>query len=260
MKHIPIALLLCLTSLSLTQCNSRNNVTIVSHASDGLDLKAVTELALKSKNAEDFEKALNTPSNKVNNLDLDENNEIDFIKVTEIYQDNMKGFSLTVELPDEQEQEVCTIQFEKDRAQTHGNRHMYGNNHYYRRNSIGSSLLMGYIFSRHTPYHSSYGRGNYPSNFSSSPPIPKSQYSGFHGSQPYASSYQKASSNHMSTELKSPNANKVASNIKAPLKNPSTSQKSFQKSNPSKSVRSSSSSRFGSSSSSRSGSSFGGGK
>lgn len=255
---------------SLTSCNSsKTNVTIISHAADGLDLKAVTDAAIKASSAEEFEKKLNIAGNKINNLDLNEDNKIDYIKVTEINKEKMKGFSLTVEVSaeEEQEQEVCTIQFEKTtdgyRTQTHGNHHIYGRNHYYHRSSVGDIIIMSYFLRGHSPYRSRYGYGRYPSHFSSqAKPVSKAQYSGFHQSQPYAKSAQKSSTSQSTSTFKSPNANKVASKIKAPLRSPSTSQKSFQKSNPSKHISSSrsSSSRFGSSSSSRSGSSFGGGK
>ena len=257
--------LLCIVLIS-TGCGSRHtNTTIISYASEGLNLKAVTDAAIKSKNAEEFEKKLNTKGNKINNLDLDEDNKVDYIKVTEINEDKMKGFSLTVEIAPGQEQEICTIQFEKDgthgRVQSHGNHHIYGNHHYYhRRTSLSDMLIMGYMYNNHPPYRSRYGYGNYPSHFSSSAPISKDQYSGFHSSQPYSKEYTRATTSHTTSSFTSPNANKVASNIKAPLLNPSTSQKAFQKSNPSRSVRSTSSSRFGGSSSFRSGSSFGGGK
>lgn len=260
-------LTLLLLALVLAQCNSSNNITITHYAGDSLDLKAVSNAAAKSKNAEEFEKLLNTTGNKINNLDLNEDGKIDYIKVTEINEGTMKGFSLTVDVSANEEQEICTIQFEKTsnsstRIQTHGNSHIYGHNSYYHYSSPISSMIMyHYIFSSHRPYHSRYGYRNYPNHFSSnSKPVSNAQYSSFHKSQPYANSYKKATSSQTKTQFKSPNASKVASNIKAPLRNPSTSQKSFQKSNPSKNVRTSSSSRFGSSSSSRSRSSFGGGK
>jgi hypothetical protein len=270
-----VLLLITPVLLCLVGCGSsnRSNVTIISHASDGLDLKAVTDAALKSENAEEFEKKLNSQSNKINNLDLNEDNKIDYIKVTEIDQAKVKGFSLTVELDDNEEQEICTIQIEKDgdshaRAQTHGNSHIYGHNYYYyRRAPLGSSLIWGYMSSDHLPHRSTWGRGSYPSHFSESAPIAKASYSTYHGNQAYASEVQRKGISQMAVPMKSPNRNKVANNIKAPLRNPSTAQRAFQTKNPSKNVSrygSSSSSRVGSSSSwgssSRSGSSFGSGK
>jgi len=255
---IPILLLL------LSNCRSNNRVTVYGNAADGLDLKAVTDAALKSKSAADFEKKLNNPTNKINNLDLNEDKIIDYIKVTEINDSKSKGFSLTVEVDGKQEQEICTIQIEKEsnshsRIQTHGNSHIYGHNHYYHRSSpISNILFWHYITSSHQPYRSNYGYKNYPRGFSESKPVSKEQYSGFHNAQPYAKEVKKSSTSTTTQAFTSPNRNKIASNIKSKLRNPSTSQKSFQKADASK--RSSNSSRYGSSSSSRSRSSFGGGK
>src|SRR5688572_24454179 len=49
----------------------------------GLDLHAVGELFKDSDNLEHFEKNLNAPENGISNLDLDENGEVDYIRVEE---------------------------------------------------------------------------------------------------------------------------------------------------------------------------------
>ena len=50
---------------------------------DNLDLNGVLELFKESKDVEDFEKKLNTESNGVNNLDLNEDGEVDYIRVVD---------------------------------------------------------------------------------------------------------------------------------------------------------------------------------
>ena len=286
MKSLTSKLTLCIVSLMslclLTQCSSDKNytTTITSYAADNLDLKAVTALAAKVKTAEEFETKLNDPTTKINNLDLNEDNEIDYIKVTEI-NDTHKGFSLTVEVPTEtgiEEQEIATIQYDlsekENSVQTHGNRHIYGPGYYHYYRPYSPIFIGGYFGRDHTPYLSRYGHNNKPSNFTSSKPIPSKEYSAFNKAkaktQGYGSSMKVTKSSSMKSSLVSPNKSKVASKIKAPLKSPSTAQKAFQKTSPSKYTsrtksKSSSSffsskSRYGSSSSSRSRSSFGGGK
>ena len=54
---------------------------------DNLNLYAVMKLFQESPTLEEFEKKLNDPDNKVNNLDLDGDNNIDYIKVV----DNVEG-------------------------------------------------------------------------------------------------------------------------------------------------------------------------
>jgi len=267
--------------LLLNSCGKKNTeyvTTIVHTAADGLNLQAVTDLATKVKTAEEFETKLNEKGNKINNLDLNEDDKVDYIKVTEINQDKQYGFSLTTELSKEkkEEQELCVIQFEQDAdkqvtVQTHGNSNIYGSNHYYHhRTSVTDILIWSYFLSPHRSYRSPWGYNRYPNNFSSYSPRSQADYSNHHKSQTYTKNVQASAKPTVQKPIKSPNYNKTSSKIKAPLKNPSSSQRSFQKYNPSKTVlnrkgfgssnSSSSSSRFGSSSSSRTRSSFGGGK
>ena len=267
-------IILALSALLFASCGFKDTytTTVTSYAADNLDLKAVTALATEVKTAEELEQKLNDPKTRINNLDLNEDDKVDYIKVTEI-DGEQKGFSLTVEVPsdtDVEEQEIATIQFDltkdKNSVQTHGNRHIYGSGYYFFYRPPYYMPIGGYFSRSHEPYRSKYGYNNKPSNFTSSKPMPPTAYAAQQksraSSKGYGSSMKVNKSSSMKSSLTSPNANKVASKIKAPLKSPSTSQKSYQKSTPSKytsRVKSSTSSRFGSSSS-RSRSSFGGGK
>ena len=51
--------------------------------SDNLDLEAVASLFGEAKNLEDFEKKLNDPETKISNLDLNEDGEVDYLRVVE---------------------------------------------------------------------------------------------------------------------------------------------------------------------------------
>ena len=105
-------------------------------AADGLDLQAVGDLLKRAKDAEQLEKLLNDSGEGINNLDLDENGEADYIQVDEYGSGDNRGFSLTVETSAGEEQEVATIEIEKSGSdadvQIHGNSQIYGHNHYYR--------------------------------------------------------------------------------------------------------------------------------
>ena len=262
--------------------------TIVQTAADGLDLQAVTDLATRSKSAEDFEKKLNSPGNVVNNLDLNEDDVVDFIKVTEVHDTAARGFSLTTEVAEGDEQELCTIQFEEENGQanvnTQGNQSLYGNNHHYHyTSSLSNILLWSYLWNSHSPYSSRWGWNNYPGEYQRAKPRSYQQYNAAHKGKPYRTAIKKTSVSGAKQPMKSPNLNKTATKIKAPLKNPTRTQRAFQSRNPSKTLSrggfdgaksnkvgssrgfgtqgsKSSSSRFGGWSSSRSGSGFGGGK
>jgi len=229
----------------------------------GLDLQLVAAMAKKSKDATSFEKELNSSSSKVNNIDLNDDGKVDYIKVTEYGSDDKRGFSLTTEMEPGKVQEIATIQFTKNGENVdmdvRGNQTLYGNGHHYRSSfSITDGLLLYWIFSSRNHYHSPYGYGHYPSHYNSNRSrISNTNYGKYTSTQSSRSSFKKASGSSSSTSLKSPNANKsaVRANI---IANPTKSQRSFQK----RSGTSARSGGFGktSSSSTRSGSSFGGGK
>lgn len=271
MKHLllPLIAIACL----LTACDQDVTyvTTIQKMAADGLNLQAVTDLATKVKTTQEFEEKLNEPGNIINNLDLNEDQTVDFIKVTEINDETGKGFSLTTEVVANEEQELVVIQFEVDEesdittVQATGNSNIYGNHHYYH-NRLGLTdvLIWNYFLGGHRPYFSSWGYNRYPDYYQKRQPRSSSAYKSLHQSKPYSSSYKSSTRSMVKSPVKSPNFNKTASSIKAPLKNPTTSQRSFQARNPSKTLSKGSgfktSAKYGRSGFSRSSSSFGGGK
>jgi len=114
------------------------DVTVVaptSEAADGLDLQAVAELFKDAKDLEAFEKALNDPDVGVNNLDLDDNGEVDFIRVVEEASDDAHVIILQVPLGENEFQDVATIEVEKNgeedyNMQVRGNEVIYGVDYY----------------------------------------------------------------------------------------------------------------------------------
>lgn len=235
-------------------------------AGDDLDLKAVGNLVKDAKDAEELEKLINRPS--INNLDLDENGKVDYIKVEEYGTGNNRGFSLTVEVAKGDVQEIATIDISKTDedvdVQVQGNQNIYGQNHYYHsRFGLGDVLLMSWLLRPHPYYISPWGFGYYPSYYRSYGYRPTQEYRRTSASTYNNSSFKKTSSNTISGKAQSPNQGKTANSIKAPLKNPTASQKSFQTRNPSKRVGQggfgrTNSKSIRSSSSSRSGGFFGG--
>ena len=236
-------------------------------ADKGLNLKAVGELIKKVKTAKELEEKLNDKAVGLNNLDLNEDGNVDYIKVTEYGENNIRGFSLTTDLAPGETQEIATIEVEKGanaaNVQVSGNHNIYGHNHHYH-SSFGLTelLLVSYLFSPHPFYYSPYRYGYYPSYYSPYRTSPYSSYNSRVNNYNQSSSFAKSTQSNIKSKVESPNKSKTSSKIKAPLKNPSTSQRSFQSRNPSKQVRSGG---FGSSRPSvrsggfgRSGGSFGG--
>lgn len=80
---------------------------------DNLDLSGVLELFKKSASVEDFEKALNTESNEVNNMDLDEDGSVDYIKVIDHSDSGAHAISLQIDINEKESQDVAVIELEK---------------------------------------------------------------------------------------------------------------------------------------------------
>lgn len=85
---------------------------------DNLDLNGVLELFKDSEDIEDFEKKLNTESNGVNNLDLDGDGEVDYIRVVDHADDDAHSFALQVPLSESESQDVAVIEMEEVNDET----------------------------------------------------------------------------------------------------------------------------------------------
>src|SRR5215203_216211 len=100
-------------------------------AGDNLDLYAVLEIFQKSKTIEAFEKTLNDKETKINNLDLNLDKKIDFIKVVTKKKDDSYSFVLQVDVAKKETQDVAVIFVDKDKEgkvsmQIVGDEELYG--------------------------------------------------------------------------------------------------------------------------------------
>jgi hypothetical protein len=84
---------------------------------DNLDLYAVLTVFQKSKTIEAFEKSLNDEKLKINNLDLNLDKKIDFIKVVSRKKDDSHTFILQVDVTKDETQDVAVILLDKDKNQ-----------------------------------------------------------------------------------------------------------------------------------------------
>ena len=101
---------------------------------DNLDLYAVLDLFQKSKTIEDFEKSLNLENSKINNLDLDNDKKVDFIKVTTKKDGDDFSFVLQDAVSKTETQDVAVILVSKDKSgkvsmQIVGDKDLYGKNY-----------------------------------------------------------------------------------------------------------------------------------
>lgn len=98
---------------------------------DNLDLYAVLDIFQKSKTIEDFEKALNDEKTKINNLDLNGDKKVDFIKVETKKSGEDFTFILRDPISKTETQDVAVILVSKDKnkkvtLQIVGDKDLYG--------------------------------------------------------------------------------------------------------------------------------------
>jgi uncharacterized membrane protein YgcG len=98
---------------------------------DNLDLYAVLDLFQKSKTIEDFEKSLNDEKKKINNLDLNDDKKVDFIKVETKKDGDDFTFILRDPISKTETQDVAVIIVSKDKdkkisLQIIGDKELYG--------------------------------------------------------------------------------------------------------------------------------------
>jgi hypothetical protein len=98
---------------------------------DNLSLYAVLEVFQKSKTIEDFEKALNDKEGNVNNLDLNNDNDIDYIKVISEKDGDNHTIILQVPVSNQENQDIAVIEVSKDKSgkivvQIIGDEELYG--------------------------------------------------------------------------------------------------------------------------------------
>ena len=214
-----------------------------SNFGDGLDLQALGELVKNSSSAADIENKLNQP-NSINNLDLDQDGQVDYIKVSEYGSGNARGFSFSIDAPDGSKQDIANVDVNNAGQQVNlniqGNQQIYGTPVSYQSSfSVSDVILMHYLFSYHRPYYSPYHYGYYPSHYRPYRSIGNSVYrtrtttttrTTYKRSNPYnntrtysnSKSYSPKYSNKSNNSYSS-SVNKRSSSLSAPTK----SQKSF---------------------------------
>ena len=138
MKKNIFSFFLLLFALTGWQTAAQDVTTITANSddiSDNLDLEAVASIFGESKDLEDFEKRLNDPKTQISNLDLNNDGEVDYLRVMETAENNVHSISIQAVLGKDQYQEVAVIDVEKDakgatQVQVVGNVDMYGPNYY----------------------------------------------------------------------------------------------------------------------------------
>lgn len=98
---------------------------------DNFSLQAALDLFKSSPNMESFEKALNDPEKKINNLDLNGDGNVDYIRVVDNKDGDAHAIVLQVPVNGKEAQDVAVIELEKTgentaKAQIQGDAILYG--------------------------------------------------------------------------------------------------------------------------------------
>src|SRR6187402_2165517 len=101
------------------QMSAQNTTTISatnSEISDNLDLTAVSSIFGESENLNDFERRLNDPKIQISNLDLNNDNRVDYLRVIESVENRTHVVIIQSVIGRDLYQDIATIEIEKDRS------------------------------------------------------------------------------------------------------------------------------------------------
>jgi len=143
-----------------------------------LDLHAVSEIFKDTKNLQVFEKELNDPDYGINNIDLDGNGQVDYIRVVEEVVGDTHIIILQAAMAKDEFQDVATIEIEKNGSDynmhVHGNEVIYGANYYIAPSHVRVHTwpIVAWIYRPvYRPYRSGFYWGFYPKWWRVSHPI-----------------------------------------------------------------------------------------
>lgn len=227
-------------------------------AAEGLNLQALTTITKEIRSGQELERRLNEKDG-INNLDLNDDQKVDYIQVSEFGDvKNKIGYSLTVEPEKNQTQEIATVEIEKigDRAeiQVVGNEQIYGPESIYNdwapiereksavqtQGTNTAPMYSSYFYPRPL-WISPFYFGFYPPYYSFFPIMGRSMYMGRMNSVVHSSVNRGYNQNQKSSNRKisNPNSGKTANKgIKRSLKKPTSTQKKFTAQSHAKKTRS----------------------
>lgn len=172
-------------SLFLVNAFAQDRTTVSatsSEISDNLDLRAVASIFGDSKDLEDFENRLNDPKNQISNLDLNGDNQVDYIRVIESVEGRTHIIVLQSVLGKDLFQDIASVEVEKDsnnrvQVQVVGDVYMYGANYIYEPVYVSTPIIYNYFWvPNYRPYCSTWYWGYYPSYYYAWTPFPIFRY------------------------------------------------------------------------------------
>lgn len=178
-----IGSILSLLSISSVFTQDRTTVSAYnSEISDNLDLRAIASIFGDSRDLADFERRLNDPEIQISNLDLNNDNQVDYLRVIETVEGNAHLIVIQSVLGRDTYQDVATVEVERDRnnrvqVQVVGDVYMYGPNYIYEPVYAYTPVIYStFWIGNYRPYCSSWYWGYYPSYYYAWSPWPVFRY------------------------------------------------------------------------------------
>jgi len=113
MKYFPLILLGLVFIASTVKAQNQSGVDSTGLPGDNFSLHGALQMFQKASSPEEFEKLINTESNNVNNLDLNGDGEIDYIRVIDKTEKDVHAFILQVPVSESESQDIAVIELEK---------------------------------------------------------------------------------------------------------------------------------------------------
>lgn len=95
------------------QAQNQSGVDSTGLPGDNFSLQGALQMFQDAATIEDFEKAINTEGNHVNNLDLNGDGDIDYVKVIDKSEKEVHAFVLQVPISETENQDIAVIELEK---------------------------------------------------------------------------------------------------------------------------------------------------
>ncbi|WPO78859.1 hypothetical protein [Flavobacterium sp. KACC 22761] len=178
-------LILAFLTIGFSSCSAQNQATVYaknSDISDNLDLRAVASMFGESANLQDFERRLNDPKYQISNLDLNGDDQVDYLRVIESVENRTHVVIIQAVLDRDVYQDVATIDVERDNynkvsVQVVGNAYLYGANYIYEPvYNVVPVIYSSFWVTNYRPYCSTWYWGYYPTYYTAWRPYPVYRY------------------------------------------------------------------------------------
>ncbi len=178
-----IRILVVALIIGFTSLNAQDVTTVEatdSDISENLDLEAVASVFGESEDLEDFEKKLNDPDTQISNLDLNKDDEVDYLRVIESSKNETHNVTIQAVIGKDKYQDVATINVEEGedtQVEVVGDVSMYGSSYVLYPVYVHPPVIIVWFWGPHyNPWRSPYYWGYYPPYYRPWRPYPTNRY------------------------------------------------------------------------------------